>query len=129
MKRPAIAFFILTACLFIPANNLLSDNLPTQIEALRGTTWIGNECCRWEFAFSHKSGPFFRGEWKNPNGQRLTDNNIIINIIGDDRVEIIRGGGSSAGGCTYTGTIHVGGASGQYSCAGRYAGTWSAVIR
>ena len=74
-------------------------------------------------------GPFFWAEWKNPNGQRLTDDNITINIIGDDRVEIIRGGESSASGCTYTGKIFVGWASGEYSCNGRYAGTWSAVIR
>jgi hypothetical protein len=38
-----------------------AQNLPTQIEALRGRVWIGGECCGWKFTWQHKSGPFFRG--------------------------------------------------------------------
>jgi hypothetical protein len=106
----------------------MAQNLPAQIEALRGNTWIGNECCGWEFTFTHKSGPFFRARWRNPNGQTLADDNITINIR-DDNVEIIRGGGSSGGGCTYSGQIRVGNAHGKYWCAGKYAGTWGAMIR
>jgi hypothetical protein len=105
-----------------------AQNLPVHLEALRGKTWIGKECCNWEFTFSHKSGPFFSAQWRNPNGQSLSDNNITINIL-DDKVEIIRGGGSSMGGCTYQGKIYVGHADGQYWCAGKYAGTWGATIR
>ncbi len=105
-----------------------SQNLPVQVEALRGVTWIGAECCNWQFTWTKKSGPFFRASWRNSNGQQLTDDNIVINIL-DNTVEIVRGGGSSSGGCTYRGNIRVGAADGEYWCAGRYAGRWSATIR
>jgi hypothetical protein len=105
-----------------------AQNLPTQVESLRGREWIGAECCKWQFTFTQKSGPFFKAKWWNPNGQQLADDNIIINIL-NDTVEIIRAGGSSAGGCTYRGTIRVGSAGGEYWCNGRSAGTWSATIR
>jgi hypothetical protein len=108
--------------------HLRAQNLPVQVEALRGTTWIGSECCKWQFTFTHKSGPFFSAKWWNPNGQQLADDNITINIL-NDTVEIIRAGGSSAGGCTYRGKIRVGSAEGEYWCNGRYAGTWGATIR
>lgn len=104
-----------------------AQNLPTQIESLRGRVWNGGECCGWKFSWQHKSGPFFRGKWWHPNGQQLADDNITVNIL-DDNVEVIRAGGSSAGGCTYRGKIHVGDAGGEYWCNGRYAGKWGAVI-
>jgi hypothetical protein len=109
-------------------DRLSAQNLPTQVEALRGREWNGSECCKWQFNFIQKSGPFFRAKWWNPNGQQLTDDNITINIL-NDTVEIIRAGGSSAGGCTYKGKIRVGSAEGEYWCNGRYAGTWGATIR
>lgn len=105
-----------------------SQNLPVQLEALRGKVWTGGECCNWKFVWTQKNGPFFSAKWWNPNGESLYDDNIIINIQ-EDRVEVVRGGGSSAGGCTYTGRIYVGYAGGEYSCAGRYAGKWGATIR
>ena len=112
--------------LAIPA---VAQNLPAQVEALRGNVWNGSECCNWEFTWTHKSGPFFSAQWRNSNGQQMSDNNIVINIWGDDNVEIIRGGGSEAGGCTYQGKIRVGSASGDYWCNRRHAGTWGAAIR
>ena len=122
------ALLVLSISTLPVINGLRAQNLPTQVESLRGREWIGAECCKWQFTFTHKSGPFFRAKWWNPNGQQLADDNIIINIL-NDTVEIIRAGGSSAGGCTYRGTIRVGSAGGEYWCNGRSAGTWSATIR
>jgi hypothetical protein len=102
-------------------------NLPAGVDALRGRQWSGAECCGWTWGWVQQSGPQFRGEFRNPNGQRLDEPNITISISGE-QVTIIRAGGSPAGGCTYTGTIRVGRAWGTYSCAGRPAGNWSASI-
>jgi len=124
----ALVFMILLLNMPPVIDYVTAQNLPTQVESLRGREWIGAECCKWQFTFTQKSGPFFKAKWWNPNGQQLADDNIIINIL-NDTVEIIRAGGSSAGGCTYRGTIRVGSAGGEYWCNGRSAGTWSAVIR
>lgn len=101
--------------------------LPVGVDALRGRQWSGTECCGWTFGWVQQSGPSFRGEFRNPNGQRINEPNITISISGD-RVTIVRAGGSAAGGCTYMGTIVVGRAWGTYSCAGTPAGNWSASI-
>lgn len=103
------------------------ENLPVGLEAMRGKIWNGEECCGWKWDWVQESGPIFRGKFRNTNGQRLEERNIIISIRGD-RVEITRGSGSAAGGCTYEGTIRVGNANGDYWCAGRYAGKWGAMI-
>ena len=124
----ALVFMILLLNMPPVIDYVTAQNLPTQVESLRGREWIGAECCKWQFTFTQKNGPFFKAKWWNPNGQQLADDNIIINIL-NDTVEIIRAGGSSAGGCTYRGTIRVGSAGGEYWCNGRSAGTWSAVIR
>ncbi len=129
-KVVAITLMILGVGFLTAAKEAFSQsppNLPGYTEALRGKTWNGTECCNWKFTFIHKSGPFFRATWRNPNGQQMSDDNITVNISGDN-VEIIRAGGSSAGGCTYTGKIRIGFAGGDYSCNGRNAGTWSATI-
>jgi hypothetical protein len=102
-------------------------NLPAGLEALRGRQWSGTECCGWTWGWVQQSGPAFRGEFRNPNGQRLDEPNILISINGN-QVTITRAGGSAAGGCTYMGTIRVGAAGGTYSCAGMAAGNWSATI-
>jgi hypothetical protein len=104
------------------------ENLPGALEAMRGHVWNGAECCNWQFSWTQKSGPFFRGTWWNTNGQRLAEDDLTINILADN-VEIIRSGGSETGGCTYRGKIRVGRAEGDYWCAGRYAGKWGADIR
>ncbi len=104
-----------------------AQNLPTQIESLLGKTWVGSECCGWTWTWQRKSGVFFRGEFRNPNGERLNEDNITVSIRGD-QVEIVRGAGSAGGGCTYNGNIRVGFAGGTYACAGRPAGSWSAKI-
>ena len=44
---------------------------------------------------------------------------IVVNIIGTNGVQIERQGGSTAGGCTYIGTIRVSFAGGTYSCNGQ----------
>jgi len=103
------------------------QNLPVALEALRGHSWHGAECCGWTWDWVQQSGPNFSGTFRNPNGQQLQESNIIISIYGD-RVQITRGGGSASGGCTYVGTIRVGGASGTYACAGKPAGSWAATI-
>jgi hypothetical protein len=123
----ALAALTLGSSLWSGPDNTYAQNLPVHLEALRGSVWNGQECCNWKFTWTHKSGPFFSAKWWNPNGERLSDDNIVINIL-DDRVEIVRAGGSSAGGCTYTGRIYVGHAGGEYSCAGRNAGKWGATI-
>jgi len=99
------------------------------LEALRGSAWGGEECCGWKFGWKHKSGPFFSARWWHPNGQQMSDDNLVINIFPDTNdVEILRGGGSTAGGCTYRGKIYVGRANGEYWCNGKRAGTWGALI-
>lgn len=105
-----------------------STNLPGGVDALRGRVWNGAECCGWTWDFVQQSGPVFRGSFRNPNGQRIEEPNIVISIFGSDRVTITRANGSAGGGCTYEGTIRVGSASGTYACAGRPAGNWSARI-
>jgi hypothetical protein len=127
----AAVALVLGSGLTAPSGRALAQslpNLPGQVEAMRGHEWNGNECCNWQFNWTQKSGPFFRGTWLNRNGQALADDNIVINIL-NDTVEIIRSGGSQAGGCTYTGKIRIGSAEGDYWCNGRYAGKWGAVIR
>lgn len=74
-----------------------------------------------------QNGPTFNGSFRNSNGQRLQEQNIIISIFGD-RVQITRGGGSAAGGCTYDGVIRPGVAEGTYACGGNPAGRWAATI-
>lgn len=103
------------------------ENLPAGMEGLRGRHWHGSECCNWSWDWTQVSGPIFRGVFQNKNGQRLAEDDIQISIHGNS-VTITRKGGSGAGGCTYVGTIRPGGAEGNYSCAGKPAGTWAATI-
>lgn len=103
------------------------QNLPVAVEALRGHHWHGGECCGWTWDWVQQSGPSFSGSFRNPNGQQLQEPNIIISISGN-QVQIVRAGGSAAGGCTYTGIIRVGSAEGTYACAGKPAGAWAATI-
>lgn len=109
------------------AGELAAQNLPAGVEGLRGRHWRGGECCGWSWDWTQVNGPTFRGTFRNTNGQVLNEEGIIISLNGT-RVEITRGGGSSAGGCTYEGSIRGATASGEYFCAGRRAGQWSASI-
>lgn len=104
-----------------------AQNLPAGMEGLRGRVWNGAECCGWTWDWTIQSGPRFRGSFRNPNGQRIEEENILVSIV-DNRVQITRGGGSGAGGCTYEGTIRPGVAEGTYACNGAPAGRWSARI-
>ncbi|SFM55734.1 hypothetical protein [Rugamonas rubra] len=99
------------------------ENLPGAVDALRGRHWHGGECCGWTWDWVQQSGPTFSGSFSNPNGEKLQEANIVISINGDN-VRITRGNGA----CVYTGKIHVGGASGTYTCGGRPAGPWAATI-
>lgn len=109
------------------AGGATAQNLPGAMEAMRGRHWHGGECCGWTWDWVQQSGPSFSGSFRNPNGQQLQEPNIIISISGN-QVQIVRAGGSAAGGCTYTGTIRVGSAEGTYACAGKPAGAWAAAI-
>lgn len=122
--KNAILFAVLAGAM---CGGAATQNLPGAMEAMRGRVWNGAECCGWKWDWTQVSGPRFRGTFRNPNGQVLNVEDIIISINGN-RVEISRSGGSSAGGCTYEGTIRVGAASGEYWCRGQAAGPWSATI-
>jgi hypothetical protein len=124
MMKKAILSAALAGAL---CSGAVAQNLPGAMEAMRGRLWNGSECCGWKWDWTQVSGPRFRGTFRNPNGQVLNEDNIMISINGS-RVEITRAGGSSAGGCTYEGTIRVGAAAGDYWCAGQRAGQWSATI-
>lgn len=131
MKRWNSGRMIAAACLLAGLAGSASaqlTNLPGGLDALRGRQWHGSECCGWTWDWVQQSGPAFRGSFRNPNGQRLEEPNILISITGSDRVTITRANGSAAGGCTYEGTIRAGSADGTYACAGRPAGRWSATI-
>lgn len=120
-----MAALVLLACMADAA--VAQANLPAGMEALRGRHWRGAECCGWTWDWVQQNGPTFNGSFRNPNGQRLQEQNIIISIFGD-RVQITRGGGSAAGGCTYDGVIRPGVAEGTYACGGSPAGRWAATI-
>ncbi|CAN7720227.1 hypothetical protein LJR289_005974 [Pseudoduganella sp. LjRoot289] len=122
----ALAALALLACV-ADAAVAQQANLPAGMEGLRGRHWRGGECCGWTWDWVQQNGPVFRGAFRNPNGQRLEEQNIIISIFGD-RVQITRANGSAAGGCTYDGVIRGGSAEGTYACAGRDAGKWAATI-
>ncbi|MES2951192.1 MAG: hypothetical protein V4858_21880 [Pseudomonadota bacterium] len=104
-----------------------TSNLPTGTEGLRGKHWRGSECCGWTWDWVQVNGPTFSGSFSNRNGQRITEGNIIISIIGN-QVTITRANGLAAGGCTYTGTIRPTQAEGTYTCAGQPSGRWGATI-
>lgn len=125
MVKSAISAAALAGAML--AGQASAQNLPGAMEAMRGRVWNGSECCGWRWDWVQVSGPRFRGTFRNPNGQVLNDTDIVISINGS-QVEITRSGGSSAGGCTYTGTIRVGAAFGEYWCNGQRAGQWSATI-
>jgi len=125
MAKPTILLCALAGLLL--AGEVAAQNLPAGVEGLRGRQWRGAECCGWSWTWNQVNGPTFRGTFRNSNGQVLNEENIIISLFGS-RVEVTRAGGSSAGGCTYEGTIRGATASGEYWCAGQRAGQWSATI-